>query len=65
MRGPIPNSYQLLEGRLIAGEYLRHRDDTVARGKLSALPDAGVTTFIDLTEPHELAPHNALVAEIA
>jgi hypothetical protein len=65
MRGPIPNSYQLLDGRLIAGEYPGDRDDTSARAKLGALLDAGVTTFIDLTERHELAPYDALVAEMA
>jgi protein-tyrosine phosphatase len=55
----------LLDGRLIAGEYPGDRDDTSARAKLGALLDAGVTTFIDLTEPHELAPYDALVAEVA
>ena len=65
MRGPIPNAYQLLEGRLIAGEYPGDRDDAPARVKLGALLDAGVTTFIDLTEPHELAPYDALVTEMA
>ena len=65
MRGPIPNSYRLLDGRLIAGEYPGDRDPTPARQKLGALLDAGVTTFIDLTEPHELAPYDALLAEEA
>ena len=65
MRGPIPNSYRLLDGRLIAGEYPGDRNDAPARAKLGALLDAGVTTFIDLTEAHELAPYDALVAEMA
>ena len=65
MRGPIPNSYRLLDGRLIGGDYPGGRDDMPARGKLGALFDAGVTTFIDLTEPHELAPYDVLVAELA
>ena len=65
MRGPIPNSYQLLDGRLIAGEYPGDRNDAPARAKLGALLDAGVTTFIDLTEPHELAPYERLVVEMA
>ena len=65
MRGPIPNSYQLLDGRLIAGEYPGDRDEAQARAKLGALLDAGVTTFIDLTEPHELAPYERQVAELA
>ena len=65
MRGPIPNSYQLLDGRLIAGEYPGDRDETQARAKIGVLLDAGVTTFIDLTEPHELAPYERHVAEMA
>ena len=65
MRGPIPNSYQLLDGRLIAGEYPGDRDETPARAKIGALLDAGVTTFIDLTEPDELAPYERHVAEMA
>jgi len=65
MRGPIPNSYQLLDGRLIAGEYPGDREETPARAKIGALLDAGVTTFIDLTEPHELAPYERHVAEMA
>src|SRR5580765_3725931 len=65
MRGPIPNSYQLLDGRLIAGEYPGDPDETQARAKIGALLDAGVTTFIDLTEPHELVPYERHVAEMA
>jgi len=64
-RGPIPNSYQLLDDRLIAGEYPGDYGDPPAREKLRALLDAGVTTFIDLTEPHELAPYEPLLAEEA
>lgn len=63
-RGPIPNSYQLCDGRLIAGEYPGEHGHP-ARAKLVALLDAGVRTFIDLTEPHELEPYDALLAEEA
>ena len=65
MRGPIPNSYQLLDGRLIAGEYPGDRDSAPARQKLGALLDAGVTTFVDLTKSHELKPYDTLLAEEA
>src|SRR5688572_10383546 len=64
-RGPIPNSYRLLEGRLIAGEYPGDRTDDPARAKLGALLDAGVTCFVDLTEPHELRPYHGILAEEA
>ena len=62
-RGPIPNSYRLLDGRLIAGEYPGDRGDEAARAKLGALLDAGVTCFMDLTEAHELEPYDAILAE--
>src|SRR5215204_2069822 len=61
-RGPIPNSYVLHDGRLIAGEYPGDRRDDPAKATLGALLDAGVRTFIDLTESHELAPYDSLLA---
>ena len=64
-RGPLPNSYQLLDGRLIAGEYPGDRNAKVAREKLGALLEAGVTCFVDLTEPHELRPYDGILAEEA
>src|SRR5262245_22147025 len=65
MRGPIPNSYMLLDGRLIAGEYPGDLVEIAARSKLAALLDAGVTTFVDLTEACELRPYDTLLAEMA
>lgn len=45
-------------GRVLAGEYPGDRDDpTRARAKVDLLVDAGVRTFIDLTEDDELAPY--------
>src|SRR5215212_1668854 len=57
-RGPLPNSYTLLDGRLIAGDYPGSRDSAVTRQKVGALLDAGVRTFVDLTESHELEPYD-------
>ena len=65
VRGPIPNSYRLLDGRLIAGEYPGDRHAGPAREKLGALLDSGVTCFLDLTEAHELRPYDAILAEEA
>ena len=64
-RGPLPNSYQLPDGRLIAGEYPGDRNHAPAREKLGALLDAGVTCFVDLTEAHELRPYDGILAEEA
>jgi hypothetical protein len=60
-----PNSYRLLDGRLVAGEYPGDRDDAAACAKLGALLDAGVTCFVDLTEPHELDAYHEILAEEA
>ena len=46
---PIPNSYWLPGGRIIAGEYPGDLYDENAEAKLRALIDAGVAVFVDLT----------------
>ena len=50
---PIPNSYWVIPGQLIAGEYPGAPDEVTERRRLEALLDAGVTLFIDLTEAGE------------
>ena len=45
MTGPIPHSYWVVPGRLVAGEY--------AGPHLERLLEAGVDTFFDLTEEGE------------
>ena len=51
--GPIPNSYWLIDDVLLAGEYPGSSDDDAARDKLTKCLDAGIRTFIDLTEKSE------------
>ena len=60
---PDPNTYWVIEGRFLAGEYPGARDPAQARRKIAAFLNAGITTFIDLTEPHELAPYEPLLAD--
>ena len=56
-RHPIEYCYWV-EGQLLAGEYPRNKDDEAAsRAKLAALTEAGVNTFIDLTQEGELSPY--------
>lgn len=50
---PHSNCYWVRPGSLLAGEYPGDLDEAVAVGKLSALLGAGVTFFLDLTEPYE------------
>lgn len=63
----IPDSYWVIPGLLLAGEYPGARTDGEARGKLGALLDAGVRVFVDLTEEGEyrLRPYWPLVQVLA
>lgn len=62
---PIPSSYWVARDRLLAGEYPGSWSDDDARQKLTALLDAGIRSFVDLTEAHELRPYDAIVEEMA
>ncbi len=53
MKGPIPDSYWVIPERLLAGEYPSSLKDAEARAKLAALLDAGVRSFVDLTETED------------
>ena len=58
---PIPDSYWIVEGRFLAGEYPGAADVATARPKLERFLDRGVNLFIDLTEQHELVPYGGFV----
>lgn len=60
---PIPNTYWVIPGRLLAGEYPRDRDEATSRTKLQALHDAGIRTFIDLTCDAHLKPYDVMLAD--
>lgn len=62
---PIPGSYWVVHERLLAGEYPGAPSDDEAREKLAALLDAGIRSFLDLTEAHELRHYEKTVEEIA
>lgn len=53
---PIPNSYWVEPGRLLAGEY--PGPTRSESGRVQALLDAGITSFIDLTAEGELPPYD-------
>lgn len=53
MQRPLPNSYWVLPGRFLAGEY--------PLAGLRALLAAGIDLFIDLTEPDECPPYDGLL----
>jgi predicted protein tyrosine phosphatase len=66
-RGPIPDSYWVDPGELLAGEYPGSRHEGEARHKLRQLLSAKVTLFLDLTEEGEygLKPYAPLLREEA
>lgn len=51
---PLANSYWVRPGQLLAGEYPATRNDEEAAVRLQDLLLAGITCFINLTEPDEL-----------
>ena len=64
--GPIPDSYWLIDGMLLAGEYPATYLEDATREKLAKFLDAGIRTFIDLTEQHEpLAKYDRLLRELS
>ena len=58
---PDPNTYWVLPGRFLAGEYPGAADHKAARARIAAFARAGVNAFIDLTENRELAPYAPLL----
>ena len=63
----ISNSYWIIPGRFLAGEYPGAKDEEEARAKIRRFLQAGVTRFIDLTHPGEsnLRPYAGMLAEEA
>jgi ADP-ribosyl-[dinitrogen reductase] hydrolase len=62
---PDPNTYWVIPGKLLAGEYPGDRDPGEARSRLRWFLAAGVRHFIDLTEVGELTPYAELLTEEA
>ncbi len=62
---PISNSYWVVPGRLLAGEYPGVTLRRTTLENMHALLDAGVTHFIDLTEEGVNAPYSEALAEEA
>lgn len=66
-RRPIPDSYWVRPDRLLAGQYAGARVPALAQRKLRRLLDAGITSFVDLTEAGEawLPPYEPLLRQEA
>lgn len=61
MKSPIPNSYWVEPGRILAGEHPDGGNEAATRARLEVLLAAGVRSFIDLTESDELAAYQPLL----
>lgn len=65
MNTPFPNSYWLEDGHIVCGEYPKDFDDRDDLTGMSALLEAGVRVFVNLTEPDELEPYDQIAREAA
>ena len=64
MDRPLPNSYWVKPGRLLAGEYPAGRERQLTdagRARVRDLLSAGISCFVDLTEEGECAPYHSLL----
>lgn len=61
MKPPIPNSYWVEPGRLLAGEHPAGKDLASTRKRIATLLEAGVRSFIDLTQPDEMESYRSLL----
>src|SRR5713101_266836 len=61
MDRPLPNSYWVIPGRLLAGEYPGGTDFTDSRARLARVRAAGIDYFVDLTEEGELPAYRHLL----
>lgn len=55
---PLPNSYWVVPGQLLAGEHPGGLTAAETQHRLKLLLDAGIQCFIDLTTPEELASYD-------
>jgi hypothetical protein len=58
---PLPNSYWVIPGLLLAGEYPIGSDYSDARARLARFREARINSFIDLTEKGELPEYRHLL----
>jgi len=61
---PLPESYWVVPGQFLAGEYPGQHDEELTRQRIDALIEAGFDLFVDLTKPNETWPYlNILLDE--
>jgi hypothetical protein len=55
---PLPNTYWVIPGKLLGGEYPGGESGEDTRLRVGALLEAGVDCFVNLTRPGELPAYN-------
>ena len=65
MKPPLPNSYWVLPGRLLAGEHPAGADEIATRRRVDLLLAAGVRSFVDLTSDEEMPAYTTWLPEQA
>jgi protein-tyrosine phosphatase len=58
---PFPHSYWVLPGRLLAGEHPGGKDQAETQHRVDCLTIAGITFYLDLTEPDECPTYRHLL----
>jgi len=62
---PIPESYWVIPGQFLAGEYPGSWEDERTRRRLDLFIEAGINSFVDLTADGELLPYAPVLSEQA
>jgi len=58
---PLPNTYWVIPGRVLAGEHPAVSDADESRARLARLHEAGIDSFVDLTEKGEMPAYRHLL----
>jgi protein-tyrosine phosphatase len=61
MRRPLPNSYWVVPGKLLAGEYPCGEEPEATRVRIRMMLRAGIDAFVDLTEFGERPEYRSLL----
>ena len=61
---PIPNSFWIEPGRLLAGEYPGAPSEEASIERLESLVEAGVSYFLNLTQPGELPAYDQWLPQL-
>ncbi len=61
MDRPLPNTYWVIPGRMLAGEHPAGADRAESCARLARLQGAGIDSFVDLTEPGEMPAYRHLL----